>query len=216
MGDAKSTTEYDARRAAETGYYSKGPLARLQAIVQRHLVPAPLISLYYLLRDGAKVSPRAEVELSPLLRLGRGTTVSSFTKIKATLGPVTTGERCGFATGCFLTSGSAGIELGDHVICGPNVVILGSRYDHGQLDVPFEDQGHLSTGVKIGRNVWIGANSTITDGAVLGDNTIVAANSLVNRRYPPNVILMGAPAKIVLRRDRVQRQSRPSDAGASS
>jgi acetyltransferase-like isoleucine patch superfamily enzyme len=178
--------------------------------IRRHFVPAPLVSIYYLLRDGARVSPRAEVELSKLLRFGPGCTVSAFTKIKANSGPVVLGKRCGFATGCFVSSGTAGIEIGDHVICGPNVAILGSRYQHGELDVPFEDQGYHSQGVRIGNNVWIGANCSIIDGASIGDNTIIAANSLVNRRYPANVILMGTPAKIILRRDRGQSRSKDS------
>jgi len=184
------------------GHFEKTPLARMRSIVQRHLVPAPLVSVIYLLRDGVRISPRAEVELSPLLRFGRGTTVSSFTKVKATHGSLHTGVRCGFATGCFLSSGAAGIQLGNHVICGPNVAILGSRYEHAELDVPFEDQGHQSKGVRIGNNVWIGANTTVADGAVIGDNTIVVANSLVNRRYPDNVIIMGTPAKVIFKRDR--------------
>jgi acetyltransferase-like isoleucine patch superfamily enzyme len=57
-----------------------------------------------------------------------------------------------------------------------------------------------SLGVRIGSNVWIGANSTILDGAEIGDNSIVVANSLVNRRFPANVIIQGNPAKVVLQR----------------
>jgi acetyltransferase-like isoleucine patch superfamily enzyme len=178
----------------------KSTASRIRSFVQRHLVPRPAVSAFYLLRDGARVSTHAEVELSPLLRFGRGCTVSSFTKIKATWGPLTVGERSGFATGCFVSTGAAGIEIGAHVICGPNVVILGSHYEHGDLDTPFEEQGHSSKGVRIGNNVWIGAGSVVLDGAVIGDNTIVVAQSLVNRRYPPNVIIMGSPARVVMKR----------------
>ncbi len=126
--------------------------------------------------------------------------MSSFTKIKASEGPLTIGEKSGFATGCFLSAGAAGLDIGHHVICGPNVAIVSRHYRHTELDVPFEEQGQESQGVSIGNNVWIGANSTVVDGAVIRDNTIVVAGSLVNRRYPPNVVLQGAPARVILRR----------------
>ncbi len=169
-------------------------------------MPRPVVSLYYFLRDRAKVSPHSEVEPTPNLRFGRGCTVSSFVKIKASNGTITIGERSGFATGCFVSAGEKGIEIGSGVLFGPNVTVLGQTYVYDQLDVHFEDQGVVSKGVKIGNNVWIGAGSVIADGAVVGDNTIVVANSLVTRRYPPNVIIQGSPAKVIMRRG---RQNKP-------
>jgi len=192
MGDPEPTTS-----SAHGGNSASGGLGHL---IRRFLVPAPLVSLVELVRSGARISMRAEVELSSNLRLGRGTTVSSFTKIKTSDGMVRTGIGCGFATGCFIAPGKAGIDIGDHVVCGPNVAIIATNYRYTALDIPFEEQGTSSLGVRIGRNVWIGANSTILDGSVIGDNTIVVANSLVNRRFPPNVIVQGNPAKVVLTR----------------
>ena len=167
---------------------------------RRFLIPSFVVTLYGFLRWRATISTRAEVELSPHLRLGRGTTVSSFTKVKCTDGPLITGERCGFGTGCFIAAGEGGIEIGDHVIFGPNVAAIASNYEYASLNEPLENQGHTSLGIRIGRNVWVGANSVILDGSVIGDNSIVVANSLVNRRFPPNCIIHGNPAKVVLKR----------------
>lgn len=174
--------------------------------VRRFLVPRLFTTAYYGIRYGARISTRSEVEFSRHLRMGRKCVVSSFTKIKATNGPVHMGSRCGFATGCFISPGTAGIHLGDGVICGPNVVILGSNYVYDQLDVHLEDLGSSSRGVRIGNNVWIGANSTILDGTVLGDNTIVVANSLVNRRFRQNSILQGNPAKVIMKRGQSEQE----------
>jgi len=66
--------------------------------------------------------------------------------------------------------------------------------------VHLDDVEKTSKGIKIGNNVWIGAGCTITDGSVIGDNTIVVANSLVNRRYKDDVIIQGNPGKIILNR----------------
>lgn len=172
----------------------------VRRILSRFLTPAPVVTAYCLLKFGAKVSPRAEVELSPNLKLGKGTVVSSFTKIKSSDGPMEIGARGGFATGCFVAAGPGGLRVGDNLICGPNVSIVATNYVTEKPDVHFEDQGSTSRGISIGRNVWIGSNCTIVDGAAIGNNTIVVANSLVNRRFPDNCILQGNPAKVILKR----------------
>ena len=45
----------------------------------------------------------------------------------------------------------------------------------------------------------IGMSATILDGAVIGKESIVGANSLVtkNKKFPPRSLIMGAPAKVV-------------------
>lgn len=170
------------------------------SLIKRFILPGWLVSLIYYFRFGAKISPRAEVELSYNVKMGNGCTVGSFTKLKASTGPVYFGNRCGIATGCFLSTGKNGIIIGNNLVCGPNVIITASNYIYDEVGVHLEDQGHTSKGVRIGDNVWIGGGSVILDGAHLGDNSIVIANSLVNRRFPANVIVQGNPAKIIFRR----------------
>ena len=51
-------------------------------VAQRFLVPSFVVTLIYMLRYRCKVSPRAEVELSARLRIGAGTRISSFAKVK--------------------------------------------------------------------------------------------------------------------------------------
>jgi len=173
----------------------------LNNAIQRFLIPQALINIYYMLRHRCFISLKAEVELSKNIKLAKKVTISSFTKIKATDGPLTIGTETGFATSCFVSTSYGGITIGDYCIFGPNVNIMSSNYITDALDIPFIKQGHVSKGVRIGNNVWVGAGTTILDGTVLEDNTIVVANSLVNRRYPANVILQGNPAKVILKRN---------------
>ncbi len=173
---------------------------RLLIGLRRILTPAFVVTLVYYLRYGAKVSPKSEVDLTENLKFGKNCVVSSYCKVKATDGPLVIGDRGGFATGCFVAAGEGGISIGDNAIIGPNVNIVAVNYRTDQLDTHLEDLGSTSKGIKIGNNVWIGAGCTILDGSVIGDNTIVVANSLVNRRYKPNVILQGSPAKVLLKR----------------
>jgi len=170
-------------------------------LAKRILVPRWIVSLYYYLKDGAKISLRAEVQLSRKLQLGPGCIVGSFTKIKVG-GALRIGARAGFANGCFVSASPGSIEIGDDFICGPNVSIVAQNYVYEKVDVPLEEQGKYSLGITIGNNVWVGAGVVILDGSDVGDNTIIVANSLVNRRHPPNVILQGQPAKVILKREK--------------
>lgn len=52
--------------------------------------------------------------------------------------------------------------------------------------------------IVIGDNVWIGWNSTILKGVVIGKNSIVGAGSVVLAgNYPPNTVIAGNPARVV-------------------
>ena len=51
--------------------------------------------------------------------------------------------------------------------------------------------------VVIGKNCWIGENSRIQKGVNIGDNSIVAACSVVTKDVPANSIAAGNPARIV-------------------
>lgn len=51
--------------------------------------------------------------------------------------------------------------------------------------------------VIIGKNCWIGENSRIQKGVTIGDNSIIAACSVVTKDVPANSIAAGNPAKIV-------------------
>jgi acetyltransferase-like isoleucine patch superfamily enzyme len=49
----------------------------------------------------------------------------------------------------------------------------------------------------IGEHVWIGLESIILKGVRIGDNSIIAAGSVVTRDIPANVIAAGNPARVV-------------------
>ena len=55
--------------------------------------------------------------------------------------------------------------------------------------------------IKIGDNVWIGANSIILPGVSIGANSIIAAGSVVNKSIPAEHIAGGNPAKLIKRID---------------
>ena len=51
--------------------------------------------------------------------------------------------------------------------------------------------------VNIGKNVWIGSNSTICPGVTIGDNAVIGAGSVVTKDVPENMVAVGVPAKVI-------------------
>jgi serine O-acetyltransferase len=60
----------------------------------------------------------------------------------------------------------------------------------------------------IGNNVTIHVGATIVGNVHVGDNSIVGANSLVISDVPPDVTVLGVPAKIIVARKHVLTQRR--------
>lgn len=51
--------------------------------------------------------------------------------------------------------------------------------------------------VKIGNDVWIGANAIILPGVKIGDGVIIAAGAVVTKNIEPYAVVGGIPAKII-------------------
>ena len=51
--------------------------------------------------------------------------------------------------------------------------------------------------IRIGNDVWIGANVLIMDGVTIGNGAIIGAHSLVVRDVPDYAIIGGVPAKVI-------------------
>lgn len=170
---------------------------KVAKIIRRFLIPPSLLTLVYLLKYKAKVSPRAEVEFSSYLVLGQGCQISSFCKIKASSGPLIIGSNVHIGSNCFISSGKSGIYIGNDCLVSPNVTIIGSNYRYDRLDIPIRMQERTSKGIRIGDNVWIGAGVSILDGANIEEGVIIAPNSVVSGKVPVNSILQGNPGKVV-------------------
>jgi len=166
-------------------------------LLRRFLIPGSLITLIYFIKYRCMISPKAEVELSPFFVVGKKTMISSFCKIKTDGGPLTIGSNVSIGPCCFISSSTKGVEIGNDCLIGPNVSIIGNKYKYDKLETPICLQEKTSEGIKIGRNVWVGAGTVIIDGAKIGDNVILGPNSVVTKSIPDHAIAQGNPAKAV-------------------
>ncbi len=87
-----------------------------------------------------------------------------------------------------------GLDIGDDVMIGPNVSIITSGHP---IEPSQRRAGVIAKPIVIERNVWIAAGATIIGGVTVGENSVVAAGSVVTRDVPANTLVGGNPAKVI-------------------
>lgn len=89
------------------------------------------------------------------------------------------------------------IEIGNDVIMGAYTYITDSNHGYKNNNELIRKQAMEIGKTKIGNNVWLGRGVMILKDSQIGDNSIVAAGSVVNKKFESNKILGGVPSKIV-------------------
>ena len=90
------------------------------------------------------------------------------------------------------------MRIGDCVMIGPDVIVIGKLHHTDSLDIPMIDQGDYEKApIVIREDVWIGARAIILPGVVIGTGSIVGAGAVVTRDASPYTVVAGVPAKVI-------------------
>ncbi|WP_321921995.1 sugar O-acetyltransferase [Paraburkholderia guartelaensis] len=87
-----------------------------------------------------------------------------------------------------------GLDIADDVMIGPNVSLITSGHP---IEPSRRRDGVVAKPIVIERNVWIAAGATIIGGVTVGENSVVAAGSVVTKDVPPNTLVGGNPARVI-------------------
>ena len=100
--------------------------------------------------------------------------------------------------GCYWQAHKATITIGKNCHIAPNVGIITTNHD---INDPAK---HVNgKDIIISNDCWIGMNSVILPGVVLGPHTIVGAGAVVTKSFPKGFcVLAGVPAKIIKNLDK--------------
>ncbi|MEE9257519.1 MAG: acyltransferase [bacterium] len=125
------------------------------------------------------VSVRENVEIGDFTIVGRGVAVENKCRI---------GRCVKIETEAYITALS---EIGDYCFISPEVTFTNDNF-MGRTKERF--QRHK--GVTLRRGARVGANATVLPGVVLGEDSVVAAGSIVTADVPARKIVLGAPARV--------------------
>jgi len=154
----------------------------------------------------AQISDTARITASTrgsTISIGAHTEIYDYVVIKPVggSGDITIGEYCFLNPHTVLYSGN-GITLGNYVLIAPGCAVVPTNHAFSRRDIPIRKQGFAPSkgGVVIEDDVWIGANSTILDGARIGKGAIIGAGSVVAGVVGPYEVWAGAPARFIEKR----------------
>lgn len=111
-------------------------------------------------------------------------------------GPAIIGCNVGINARVSIDGGSCGVEIGDNtrIATGSCIYAFNHSINPSRL---IREQAVRSEGIKIGCDVWIGANVSITDGVTIGNYAVVAMGAVVTKDVPEWAIVAGVPAKVI-------------------
>ena len=101
------------------------------------------------------------------------------------------GQQVFINSGCVFLD-QALISIGEKTMLGPQVRLCSTTHD---VDPEYRKTHTVHAPITIGKNAWLGAGVVVLPGVTIGDNSVIAANSVVTQDVPPNALYAGAPAR---------------------
>lgn len=112
-------------------------------------------------------------------------------------GNIKIGKESYFNSGKISTGKNSRFIIGEWCAIGHNVNIHAITHEPDQATGPEDERPAREGDIIIGNHVWIGSNVIILPGLEIGDNSVIAANAVVNRDVPHNAIVGGIPSKLI-------------------
>ncbi|MCC1496185.1 DapH/DapD/GlmU-related protein [Alcanivorax sp. 1008] len=177
-------------------YHSLKPVQREWAEAWQQQLQRSLMAMETIrFGEGCFVAPEANLFAEP----GRDIIIGNGSQIAAGCflhGPIRIGDHVSINHGVTLDGGRAGIEIGDHTRIAARCTVY--AFNHGlAVDRLIREQAVSSTGIRIGRDVWVGANVGIVDGVTIGDGAVIGMGSVVTRDVPAGMVVAGNPARVL-------------------
>jgi serine acetyltransferase len=144
---------------------------------------------------GCKIHADASVDASrsPGVRLGDKVTLNRYAYVQGGNGGVSLGNRVEI-NNFTIVNGTGGVDIGDDTLIGPGVRIISYQHRHARATT-IREQAVDARPIRIGSDVWIGANAVILAGVTIGHGAVVAAGAVVREDVPAYAIVAGVPAR---------------------
>lgn len=174
------------------------------------------------IEDNVKIGDNCKIEIrdNSRLYLGNGVNIGENVRIKATRkAEMSFGNRCLISdyddiyasekskiivdeTTSFNSRVIIRIVNDTSFICGKNCtfsycVKVRGENGHTIIDLDAKQVKVGKTDVNIADHVWVGMGVSLLGGTVINRDSIVGADSIVSKEFPPNSLIAGSPAKVI-------------------
>ena len=105
------------------------------------------------------------------------------------------GDGCGISAATLVAAER--IEIGKNVWIGVGCRIYDCDFHPLDAVARLRGDSGKTAPVTIADNVWLAADVIVLKGVAIGENTVVAAGSVVTKSLPADVLAGGNPAKII-------------------
>jgi acetyltransferase-like isoleucine patch superfamily enzyme len=118
-----------------------------------------------------------------------------------TFATISVGNDVNLGVGATLIAAKSEIKIGNKVMFGPDVVLIGGGHNTSVVgrfmyDVT-EKRPEDDRGVTIEDDVWVGCRAIILRGVTVGRGAIIGAGAVVTKNVPPYAVAAGVPAHVV-------------------
>ncbi len=141
------------------------------------------------------IAPEAKLFAEP----GRAIVIGDNSYIAADCvlhGPITLGRSVSINHHVSLDGGRKGIYIGHNTRVA--AYSYAYAFNHGMDEqMLIKDQPVSSQGIQIGKDVWIGANTGIVDGVIIGDHAVIGMGSVVTKAVDDHTKVAGNPARVI-------------------
>lgn len=138
-----------------------------------------------------RISPNVVLEFNKgsKVTLGKKVRVHSGSKIKVRSGAeLNIGDNVKINYYCIIACQDK-ISIGEGTEFGPSVYLYDHDHDYKKgLSANSNEESYKKAPIEIGNNVWIGANSVILRGSVIGDNAVIGAGCVVKGEVPAGAV----------------------------
>jgi acetyltransferase-like isoleucine patch superfamily enzyme len=133
------------------------------------------------------------------MELGRDVWIGAGTTLRCHEGSMRIGDRVVFGgsdtVNCYLD-----LEVGDDCIFADWIYVTDFDHRYAKTDVRIQDQGIVTSPVRIEPDCWIGEKVSVLRGATVGRGSVVGAQSVVKGDIPPYSVAVGSPARVIKHR----------------
>ncbi|MFY8285225.1 acyltransferase [Pseudoalteromonas sp. SSMSWG5] len=109
---------------------------------------------------------------------------------------ITVGSNVSIHDYCYIDA-KGGVEIGNDVAIAHNCSFISFEHSFNKVNIPIKYQPLKFKKIYIADNVWIGCGVRVLAGTIIGEKTVIAANSVTKGELEGERIYAGIPARVI-------------------